>query len=129
MMTKKEISIFAFITIVALALSIWGVLFINNDTSKVEAKTIGYYDESSGSIMSDTYYNKRCLVKYDFAGEEKEEFMKITSREVKPSYTVHIDKAGHIVEYDWIYLTYFGISASVAMLGMCGAMIWERKMT
>ena len=40
-MTKKEISIFALIAIVALAVSIWGVIFINNDTSKVEAKTIG----------------------------------------------------------------------------------------
>ena len=78
-MTKKEISIFAVVAVVALAFSIWGIMFINNDTLEVEAKTIGYYDESSGSIMSDTYYNKRCLVKYDFNGEEKNE-TGITSR-------------------------------------------------
>ena len=32
-MTKKEISIFALFAIVALVFSIWGVIFINNDTS------------------------------------------------------------------------------------------------
>ena len=67
--------------------------------------------------------------KWCFNGEEKEDYMKITSREVKPTYKVLIKENGHILEYDWVYLSYFGVFVSIAMLGMCGAMILEKKKT
>ena len=112
---KRETRVLSLLAVFFLIASILAAVIIHNTTETITVNTVGYRDTGMNFIMSDTYNNKECEVTYTYDGIQRTGKIGVNAEEVSPTYIVHVNNSGNIVQDGQFIMIYTCIAYSVIM--------------